>query len=221
MSLLLAIDTSTDQAGLALFDGATTAELSWPARQRHTSTIVQAIDQLLGLSERAIGDVAAVAVATGPGSFSGLRVGMSVAKGLVLARDVTVIGVPTLLVTALPHVSPDRPAVAVVGAGRKRLVWSIVRHGSPEPVAAGEPVNGSLDELVDFVGGLDGSIVVCGEVPEELRAGGRDETRIACPRLSDRRPAALARLGWDRWRRGEVDDPVTLEPAYLHLASPR
>ena len=220
MSLLLAIDTSTDLVGLALTDGETTAELSWPARLRQTATILQGVDHLLGLTGRAVGEVEAVAVATGPGSFSGLRVGMSVAKGLVLARDVALVGIPTLLATALPHVDPERPAVAVVGAGRRRLVWTVIEHAAPEPVQSTAPVNGSPDELAAFVTALAGPVVVCGEVPGALRHGWAGDPRVACPPLSGRRPAAIASLGWDRWRRGGMDDPVTLEPAYLHLASP-
>ena len=220
MTLLLAIDTSTDQVGLALSDGETTSELSWHARQRQTSTLLQGIDHLLGLGGHVVGDVAAVAVAVGPGSFSGLRVGLSVAKGLVLARDLPVVGVSTLLVTALPHVSVGRPAVAVVGAGRRRLVWAPVEDGPLEPAVVADPINGSPEELAGFVARLDGPVVVCGEVPDELRAAWRDDARIACPRLSGRRPAALAHLGWNRWQRGEDDDPVTLEPVYVHLASP-
>ncbi len=220
MNLLLGIDTSTDQVGLALTDGEAISELSWPARQRQTSIVLQGIDHLLSLSNRAIGDVAAVAVATGPGSFSGLRVGLSVAKGLVLARDVALVGISTLLITALPHVSTERPAVAVVGAGRRRLVWANVGDSDGDPTVAGVLVNGSPEELVAFVAAIHGPVLVCGEVPNELRASWRGDPLVACPVLSDRRPAALARLGWDRLRRGDVDDPVTLEPAYVHLASP-
>lgn len=220
MSLLLAIDTSTDQVGLALTDGETTSELTWFARLRQTATVLRGVDALLELGGRSIGEVEAVAVATGPGSFSGLRVGMSVAKGLVLARDVALVGVPTLLVTALPYAEAGRPAVAVVGAGRRRLVWSVVEQRTSGPTVVREPVNGAPDELATFVDGLPGPVVVCGEVPDALRAAWEEDPRVACPCLPGRRPAALARLGWGRWRRGEVDDPVTLEPAYLHLASP-
>ena len=221
MSLLLAIDTSTDQVGLALLDGEALAELSWSARQRQTSTLLRGIDHVLALSGRSIDEVDAVAVATGPGSFSGLRAGMSVAKGLVLARDVALVGVPALLATALPYASAGRSAVAVVGAGRRRLVWSVVEHGTPEPVIVGDHVNGSPEQLAEAVASLDGPVVVCGEVPEELRSAWQDGARVACPRPSGRRPAALARIGWDRWWRGEVDDPVAIEPAYLHLVSSR
>ena len=221
MSLLLAIDTSTDQVGLALTDGETTSELSWHARQRQTSTILLGIDHLLGLGGHDVGDVWAVAVATGPGSFSGLRVGLSVAKGFALARDVPVVGVSTLLATAHPHLSAGRPAMAVIGAGRRRLVWAMVAQDDVEPTVVGEPVNGSPEELAGVVTRLVGPVVVCGEVPDDLRSSWRDDPRIVCPRLSGRRPAAIAAIGWDRWQRGAVDDPVTLEPAYVHLASPR
>jgi len=221
VSLLLAIDTSTDQAGIALVDGEMVSELSWPARQRQTTTILRGIDALLTLAGRSISEVEAVAVATGPGSFSGLRVGMGVAKGLVLALEVALIGVPTLLATAVPHVSPDRRVIAVVAAGRGRLVWAVVEDATPEPAMAGEPVNGSAAELAAFAATLAGPTVVCGEAPGELRESWAGDPRISCPRSAERRPAALGRLGWERWRRGAVDDPIRLEPTYVHLSTPR
>ena len=92
---LLAIDTSTEIAGLALDDGDRRFELAWHAGRDQTVSVLAEIDHLLGLAGIEPSQLAAIAVATGPGMFNGLRVGMGVAKGLVIGLDVALIGVST------------------------------------------------------------------------------------------------------------------------------
>src|SRR5687767_10648138 len=83
--LLLALDTSTAHAGVALYNGDVLAELTWPAGRHGSQTVLPQVEHLLRLSSRDIRDLTVVAVALGPGSFSALRVGLSTAKGLALA----------------------------------------------------------------------------------------------------------------------------------------
>ncbi len=152
-------------------------------------------------------DLAAVAVATGPGTFTGLRVGLSIAKGFVLARDIPIVGVPTLEIAAASF-PPGTPLVAVLPAGRGRVVWQRFGDGHDEG-----PVNTTVPELVEALAGMP-DVPVTGEMPEVHRA-----TIEAAHPLVDwrsRDPAVLLWLARERWRRGDVDDPVTLEPTYLH-----
>src|SRR5262245_51453938 len=84
--MLLAIDSSTDQVGVALLDGESLrGELAWTAGRAHTTTLLPAIAALLELAGATRADLSAVGVATGPGSFNGLRAGLAVAKGCCLA----------------------------------------------------------------------------------------------------------------------------------------
>ncbi|OFX09309.1 MAG: tRNA (adenosine(37)-N6)-threonylcarbamoyltransferase complex dimerization subunit type 1 TsaB, partial [Anaerolinea sp. RIFOXYB12_FULL_60_12] len=100
--MLLAVDTSTAQLGLALYDGAAVAaELTWTSRQRHTVELAPALAGLLGRVGLTMGDISALGVAIGPGSFTSLRVGLAFVKGLALARRLPLIGVPTLNVVAV------------------------------------------------------------------------------------------------------------------------
>lgn len=215
---LLAIDSSTEQAGVALYDGARVAELSWAAGRTQTATLLGQIDHLLGLHGYAVGDLGAIAVATGPGTFTGLRVGISLAKGLVLGLGpgVPLLGVPTLAAATLPFALARRPVVAVVAAGRGRLVWA--EYG---PAAAGQalhvpPRNGTAEELAAAVLKTDGAIVTGELTPEQetIVAAVAGATIVPTP-LRGRRPAALAALAWTRLLAGEADDPATLEPVYL------
>src|SRR5215216_6969118 len=113
---ILSIDTSSGQGGVALYDGQRLSTRSWPADRSHTTTLLSEIHQLLDRAEVRVRELAAVAIATGPGAFTGLRVGFGIAKGFHLAIGVPLIGVPTLEATALAFASCGTPVVAVVGA---------------------------------------------------------------------------------------------------------
>jgi tRNA threonylcarbamoyladenosine biosynthesis protein TsaB len=111
--MLLAIDTSTSLASLALLDGFTVhASHQWNVGQRHSVEIFNALDQLLNpLGEDTVSDISAIAVATGPGSFNGTRVAVTVAKTLAFVWQVPLVGVPTLHGIAQAYVN-SRDAVA-------------------------------------------------------------------------------------------------------------
>ncbi len=99
--MLLALDTSTAQVGLGLFDGTQVlAESTWHSSLRHTQELAPALAELLRRAELKVDQIEAIGVATGPGSFTSLRVGLSFAKGMALARHIPLIGIPSLDVTA-------------------------------------------------------------------------------------------------------------------------
>src|SRR5512146_2506000 len=95
--MLLAVDTSTAQVGLALYDGSQViSEYAWRSSQRHTVELAPAIFELLNRCGLTMEDIHALGVALGPGSFTSLRVGLSLAKGFAFARHLPLIGIPTL-----------------------------------------------------------------------------------------------------------------------------
>ena len=125
--MLLAVDTSTAQLGLAIFDGSQIiSEYAWRSTQRHTVELAPAIFELLKRCGLTMDDIQAVGVALGPGSFTSLRVGLSLAKGLALSRHVPLVGIPTLDILAAAQPASRLPLVAAIQAGRRRLAvgWS-------------------------------------------------------------------------------------------------
>ncbi len=99
--MLLAIDTSTAQVGLALYDGIQIlGEMTWTTRQHHTTELAPALAGLLNRSDASMDMVSALGVAIGPGSFTSLRVGLALAKGIALARHLPLIGISTMDVIA-------------------------------------------------------------------------------------------------------------------------
>lgn len=204
---ILAMDTSTEHAGLALAVGDEVMTRSWAAGRTQTTTLLPAIDELLREASLTPADVKAVVVATGPGTFTGLRVGMSIAKGIVLARGVPIVGLPTLEIAAA-SASDVRDKVVLLPAGRGRVVWQRYTGDVVEP-----PRNTTLQELIDELRATPDTLVI-GELGEDQRE--MIATAHARVRWEHRDPATMIRLARERLAAGDVDDPVTLEPLYLH-----
>jgi tRNA threonylcarbamoyladenosine biosynthesis protein TsaB len=217
---LLAIDCSSEQASVALFNGTRVAEVTWLAGRDQTATLLGEIDRLCSLMRIEVGAITVVAVAIGPGMFNGLRVGMSAAKGFVLGLDVPLIGVSTLDVAAHPFGDLDRPVLAVVAAGRGRLVWAEYRVGASGYHQSVAPRNGTIDELAAHAQRL-GPCLVTGELAVDQERIVRALPAVSVPPGSGRlrRASALAELAWIRFRSGDLDDAVDLEPVYLHAAT--
>ena len=207
MIAALAIDTSTEHAGLALAAGGRVVVRSWPAGRTQSTSVLPAIDAMLDEAGVTPADLSAVIVATGPGTFTGLRVGMSIAKGIVLARGIPIIGIPTLQIAAAS--APDvADRVAILPAGRGRVVWQRFVPGAEQ-----RPRNTTLDEFIQSLADAP-DVLVIGELGEEQQAA--VSSVHPHTRWEHRDPALMIRIGRERFEWGEVDDPVTLEPVYLH-----
>jgi tRNA threonylcarbamoyladenosine biosynthesis protein TsaB len=206
---LLAIDTATPQAGVAIHDGNQVAAMSWPGGRQQTTSVPEVVEILLSRCGTSLNAVGAIAVTIGPGSFTGLRVGLSLAKGLALAPERAIVGVPTLEAMAAPLNRLVDVTVPAIPAGRGRIVWAVSEAGN-----AGDPVNSTFDEFLARIAGIAEAVVI-GEFDRDqvdrLRAQG---VRLAPS--GGNRAASLAIIGYGRWRRGEIDNAESLEPAYLH-----
>ena len=217
--MLLAIDTSTSDASVALIAGSRLlAEVTWEVGQRHSVELLERLRWLLDTRSAGFGDLTGIAVATGPGSFNGVRVALTVAKSLAFTLDVPLYGHPTLDVMAWGYAQTQGSLWALLEAGRGQVYAAC--YNVPARDAAGwEPVDGyhilTPGELAERVAG-----------PALLCADARDETRAAIfqalgarPRftspLNVRRASWLAELALPRVTSGANDDPRALEPLYL------
>lgn len=217
--MLLALDTSTAQTGLALYDGLQIlGEMNWRSHLRQTVELAPAIVDLLKRVNLTMQSIKAVGVAIGPGSFTSLRVGLSLAKGLAVAGHLPIIGIPSLdvLVASLPV--QDLPLAAVLQAGRGRLAVGWYHASLQGWLSDGPAVVHTADELADSI---TSPTLVCGELDEEERQRLQRKYKnisIPSPARCVRRPGLLAELAWQRWQAGDVDNATSLAPIYLHVA---
>jgi len=215
--MLLAIDTATRYASLAVYDGERViSEETWLTANYHTVELMPAIVRMLERQDVSVEALQAVGVSLGPGSFTGLRIGMGVAKGLVLSREIPLLGVPTLEIVAYPHFSQRQPICAVVEAGRGRLCVQIYRRRRGRWRSTNEP---RLTTPEGLCGMVETTTLFCGEIDAVLSALLQErlaeKASLASPAASLRRAGYLAELAWARFQQGEADDPDTLSPIYL------
>jgi tRNA threonylcarbamoyladenosine biosynthesis protein TsaB len=206
---------------LAIYDGSNLrCELSWACGDHHTVELAPAVAEALkhcGLNPSAL---RALGVAIGPGSFTGTRIGLALAKGMALAQHIPIIGIPTLDILAAAQPGGKYPLAAVLQAGRGRLAvgWYQPQDGVWQSQNNLEVLNASsLAERIQQ------PTLVCGELNEEERqilARKRKLVILPSPAQSLRRAGFLAELAWRRWQAGQVDDPVSLAPIYLHIGDP-
>jgi len=214
---LLALDTSTRTIGLALYNGVQVLHAAiWNTQDYHTVELAPAVAEALKKTGIGTDGLSALAVALGPGSFTGLRVGMALAKGIAIMRHLPIIGVPTLDALAVAQPQRDIPLAAVLRAGRGRLAvgWYQMENGTWK--ASGKLEIHTPQDLVDQI---NTPTLICGELTEverDLLSREQPNVILASPAHSLRHPAFLAELGWQRWQDGKVDDPATLAPIYLH-----
>lgn len=215
--MILAIDTATRWTGLALHDGNTVvAEHGWRSVNRQTVEMAPAVQRMLRRADVGVEDLQAIAVSLGPGSYTGLRIGLGLAKGLALANQIPLLGVPTLDIVAAAQPQLEAELVVVAEAGRTRITancyhWERRKGWQSEEL----PLNTTWEELLEK---LEPPAVLAGEIgpgaQKQIRSAGKGFHLV---RAADRvrRAGYLAEIGWRRLRSGDVDDTAELTPLYL------
>ncbi len=219
--MILAIDTATDWAGIAIYDEDTERilhEETWWAQRRHTTTLMPRIDRSLSDLSLTPQHLSGLAVAIGPGSYTGLRVGLSLAKGLSLALGIPLVGIPTLDVVAYPHRGRAEYICAIIQAGRTRVCWAVYPPGAPLVPLDGYHLD-TVDAVAEALNRLEEPVFVCGEVTRQAAQTLQEilgpRVRVGSPFDGLRRAGALAELGLHAFLQGRSDDPATLSPIYL------
>jgi tRNA threonylcarbamoyladenosine biosynthesis protein TsaB len=218
---ILAIETSTMLGGLALMDSdaGLVAEVRLNVKTTHSEGLLKNIDHILGLAGWGVDELDALAVAVGPGSFTGLRVGIGTVKGMAFARSTKVVGVPTLEAYAWSLPFSRYPVCPMLDARKKEVyagVFDTSDGGSIKRLIPEAPVKPAIlaKRLKDL-----GPVVLMGQGVEMYRMVFEDalgdEARFAPLHLMVPSPAALAHAGLDRALRGDFDDPAALAPHYI------
>ena len=218
--MLLALDTATRQISLALHDGqAIVAESTWHSANNHTLEVAPQVALLLRRAGLDASKLRGVAVAIGPGSYTGLRIGLGFAKGLALAQNLALVGVGTYEPLLRAQAPRPEPLLAVLQAGRGRVLAA--RYTWPAKARAWQTADEPrVYTWADLVAAINTSTFVIGEIDAagaELLRGKRGLVTLAGPAQSLRRAGYLAEIGWERLKANggaSPEDPARLAPIY-------
>lgn len=204
---VLAVDTTGPVIGVALRLGSVAEVRTERVQRGSEERLVPWILALCSEAGLSVGELDGVAVAVGPGAFTGLRVGLATAMGIALAGRLPVVGLSSLASRAAPHAAEDR-VLSMLDA-RKARVYA-------QWFEAGLPISDAMDiapeELLLSVSpGFLATGEGAGVYREQVEAaGGRIHSAWASPAVD-----ALARMGEEALARGEATDPAALRPVYI------
>jgi tRNA threonylcarbamoyladenosine biosynthesis protein TsaB len=207
---VLAVETSTLAGGAALLDGGlVVGEYTLDVSLTHSERLMGAVDRLLSDAGWTVRDLEGLAVSVGPGSFTGLRIGLSTVKGLALALAIPIAAVPTLdaMATLLPFAA--LPVCPVLDARKREVYASLYRWD-------GAGMRREWEYLAlapaDLARRLDEPVIVLGDAADQVDSP--HARRIRPPRRGPS-PAAVGFLGHQRLAMGDTVAPADLVPIYL------
>lgn len=215
--LILAVDTSTNVGTVALYSSETglIGEITINIKRTHSENIMVAIDDLLKLTEHTINDVDKLAVSIGPGSFTGIRIGVAVAKGLAYSLGKKIVGINELDAIAYGAVETDCEIIPIIDARKERGYYSRYKYENGELVRTDDYGVGEIREYLEdkkdrkilFLG--DGAL----KYSELIKDVMGENAKFAMKSLSLPRASVIAELAVER-----EDNLYTMEPFYLSKA---
>ncbi|MBI1742810.1 tRNA (adenosine(37)-N6)-threonylcarbamoyltransferase complex dimerization subunit type 1 TsaB [Candidatus Acetothermia bacterium] len=215
--LTLGIETATDQGAVGLCRGEKLlGEVSFSARMGQAERLVPAIDSLLKLHRVAQKELQLIAVATGPGSFTGLRIGMATAKGLAQALKIPLVGVPSADAFASRVSSIWTSTVCVVLSDRRNLIYDAFFAFAKDEKIAPEQSR-TIELLIEELKSRTEKVLCVGTGVEEHRHALEQIANVTVVPAVLNLPSALGvtRLGWEKFERTKQDELFSLEPLYV------
>ena len=215
--LVLGIETATNTGSVALVREKETISISPPQIVKtHSQSLLKSINDLLTDAKLSIKDVNGVAISIGPGSFTGLRIGLSVAKSIAYSTGCDIIGVSTLKAFALRHTNHKGLVAPLIDARRNEIYGALfevlgdaVHRKTNDMICEVSEFIRLIGEPVTFAG--SGALKFKNAIVEELR----EKALFATPDLQFPSAETVAHLGLKKILTGNKDDVKTLTPVYI------
>ena len=207
---VLAVETSTLAGGAALLDGElVVGEYALDVSATHSERLMGAIDRLLTDAGWTVRDLEGLAVSVGPGSFTGLRIGLSTVKGLALALSIPIVAVPTLdaMAALLPFAA--LPVCPVLDARKREVYASLYRWDGAGMHRVWEYLAIAPSDLARR---LEEPVIVLGDAADQIHS---PYARRIRPARRGPSPASVGALGYVRLTIGDTVRPADLVPIYL------
>ena len=234
---ILGIDTATATASVALLedgqliaerthcdDGAAKRAPSANSKTNHAEIILPLVESVFQTAPFSLTEVSGIAVSIGPGSFTGLRIGLSTVKGLAYGRAIPVVGISTLLATAARVTDFEGLICPLLDARKKEVYASLFRRRGDGLTRLTEDVVTNAIEIIDLIRTID-SQSPCLFIGDGAKTYGelltdsfKEKFHLATGDSYSSVAAAVARLAEDNLRRAKANELGPLVPLYVRAA---
>lgn len=222
---ILALDSSGLVASVALVEDDTlVAEYTMNYKKTHSQTLLPMLDEIKKAVELDLETLDAIAVAAGPGSFTGLRIGSATAKGLGLALNKPLIGVPTLEALAynLYDTAPGTLVCPIMDARRKQVYTGVYAFENHNLITIKDQAALPMDELIRELNSLERPVIFFGDGVPVFRDMIAERCQVpysfAPAHLNRQRAGAVAALGAVYYKEGRTQRPEEHQPEYLRVS---
>lgn len=222
--LALAIDSSQETCSIALGkDSQVLAEYHFYSKMSLLRRVVPNAELILKDAGLKVQDLDGVIISLGPGSFTGLRIGVTVAKSLAFVLSKPIIGIGTLDAIARTSAPVEADMICpMIFARANEVYWSLFDSSAQQKLA--EYAVSTLDEVMESIETMGGRVFFCGSGAirnaDQIRERFGEDTFITKPWASYARGAALLELGMKRLADGEDDSALALTPMYIRKPTP-
>ncbi len=224
---ILALDSSGLVASVAVLDGDTIqSEYTMNYKKTHSQTLLPMLEAIKELTDLDLSTIDAIAVAAGPGSFTGLRIGSATAKGLGFAMEVPIIPVPTLEGLAYVFYGSDKVICPIMDARRNQVytgLYSFEQNGSIYDMRTiKDQCASNIGDLIDELNKLDRDVIFLGDgVPvfsEYIKENCKVHFSFAPAHMNRQRAAAVATYGEVLYKAGKYESAAEHAPEYLRMS---
>ena len=220
---LIAIDSSGLVATVAIAtEDALIAEYTVNYKKTHSQTLLPMLDEIKKMTELDLATVDAIAIAAGPGSFTGLRIGCATAKGLGEALNKPVIGVPTIDALAYALFGAKGYVCPMMDARNNQVYTGVYDFNGGKMNVVKSQLPMDIYEIINYLNEAGRPVVFLGDGADAYRAvieeNVKTEFEFAVPHLKRQRASALGFLAVDYAKAGKVTDAADLRPDYMRLS---
>ena len=220
---ILGLDSSGIVASVAIVeDDALIAEYTVNYKKTHSQTLLPMLDEIARMTELDLDSLDAIAVAGGPGSFTGLRIGSATAKGLGLALKKPLIGVPTVEALAYNLYDTSGLICPIMDARRKQVYTGIYRFEGHRLKVVEDQMAVPMTELLEKLNGYGEPVTFLGDGVPVFRAVITEQLNVpfsfAPAHVNKQRAAAVAALGMVYYQEGKFESAAEHQPDYLRVS---
>jgi tRNA threonylcarbamoyladenosine biosynthesis protein TsaB len=220
---ILAIDSSGLVASAAIIeDENMVAEYTINYKKTHSQTLLPMIDEIVKMTDTDLNSIDAIAIAGGPGSFTGLRIGSATAKGLGLALNKPLIHIPTVDGLAYNLYGTDKIICPIMDAKRNQVYTGLYEFMNTKFNIIENQMAVSIDEIINKINEIGRTVIFVGDgisvYAEQIQVQSKVNYSFAPAHLNKQRAASIGTLAKKYFKEGKIETASEHKPEYLRLS---